>query len=268
MDLDEEVSAEAQINLARAGVTNTRVLTGDGWLGDQIGAPFDRIEATASVWDISPHWYAQMAEGGVLVVPLILRAGLQALIAFRKEGRGFRSHSVRPGGFMRLRGPHGGRQLSAPIDGWVVSPNEITLEGAHILGRVLQTEPHVETAPVPPCGWFTRVALEDPFAFWTTHTTRSEDYRSRGGIFIPERESLAVFEWRYGGPEEPLLLAFGDDSALLRLRGWLRPGAPLELRHLKVDAIRSGSEIDTGGASVLRRPSFDVLIRYPSGPMP
>lgn len=58
------------------------------------------------------------------------------------------------------------------------------------------------------------------------------------GIFIAERESLAVFEWRYGRPDEPRLLAFGDDSALLRLRGWLRQGAVLELRHLKVDAIR------------------------------
>ena len=264
MDLDEEISAEARTHLARAGVTNARVLTGDGWLGDQTGAPFDRIEATASVWDPSPHWHAQMHWGGMLVVPLFLRAGQQASIAFRKDGPGFRSASVRPAGFMRLRGPHGGPQLSAPIDGWVVGPNEITPEGAHILGRVLQTEPHVETAPVPPRGWFTRVALEDPFAFWTTH---NEDHRYRVGIFIPERQSLAVFEWRYGGPEEPRLLAFGDDSALLRLREWLKPGAPLEVRHLNVDAIPAGSEIDTGGALVLRRPSFDVLIRYPSDPM-
>jgi protein-L-isoaspartate O-methyltransferase len=265
LDLDEDISAEAAANLARGAVKNVRVLTGDGWLGAPGAAPFDRIEATASVWDLSPHWYAQMAEGGVLVVPLILRAGLQALIAFRKEGQGFRSHSVRPGGFMRLRGPHGGPEVSAPVNGWRYISDEMTPERARILGTVLRGEPRAEIVPVPPRGWFARVALEDPCALWMTHT---EDwYGHREGIFIAERESLAVFEWRYGGPEEPQLLAFGDDSALLRLREWLRPGAPLEVRHLKVDAIPAGREIDTGGALVLRRPSFDVLIRYPSGSM-
>ncbi len=43
---------------------------GDGGEGYLASAPYDRIELTVGVWDIAPAWWAQLAPGGRLLVPL------------------------------------------------------------------------------------------------------------------------------------------------------------------------------------------------------
>lgn len=56
IDVDEDIVQEARDNLRRAGFSEVHVVAGDGWLGLPTDAPFDRIEATVGVWDLSPHW--------------------------------------------------------------------------------------------------------------------------------------------------------------------------------------------------------------------
>ena len=84
IDVDEDLVARAQEHLRSAGSVNVRAIAGDGWSGSTHDAPYDRIEITVGVWDISPAWIDQLGADGIIVVPLWLRAGVQASIAFRR----------------------------------------------------------------------------------------------------------------------------------------------------------------------------------------
>src|SRR5437660_1538405 len=86
IDIDPDIASLAREHLARAGCDRVAVVTGDGWEGKIPGAPYDRIEVTASVADLSPNWFAELVEGGKIVFPLVLRAGLQTVIGLQKLG--------------------------------------------------------------------------------------------------------------------------------------------------------------------------------------
>jgi protein-L-isoaspartate(D-aspartate) O-methyltransferase len=106
VDLDDEVAAEAAAHLAAAGYPDVTVVTADGAEGYPPGAPYDRIIATVGVSDLAPAWLAQLAPGGRIVVPLDLR-GSQRSVAFEQDPAApevWRSRSVVPCGFMRMRG--------------------------------------------------------------------------------------------------------------------------------------------------------------------
>ena len=47
------------------------VVAADGWTVRVGGRPFDRIEATVGVWDLSTAWLEQLEAAGVIVAPLI-----------------------------------------------------------------------------------------------------------------------------------------------------------------------------------------------------
>lgn len=125
IDLDVDLVVAARRALVRAGFTRVTALVGDGWEGAAEQAPFDRIEVTVGVWDLSPRWMEQLGEGGVIVAPLWLRAGVQASVAFRKHGDRLVSESVRPCGFMRLRGPNAGPEALVTVDGWVACVDQL-----------------------------------------------------------------------------------------------------------------------------------------------
>ncbi len=112
VDLNEEVAAEAAAHLDAAGYPDVIVVAADGAAGYPPGAPYDRIIATVGVSDLAPAWLAQLGPGGRIVVPLDLR-GSQRAVAFERDPDGsaesarpevWRSQSVVPCGFMRMRG--------------------------------------------------------------------------------------------------------------------------------------------------------------------
>ena len=107
VDLDADTVERARENLDAAGCGDVVLVTGDGALGHQDNAPYDRIIATVGVWDLAPAWGAQLAPGGRLVVPLDLH-GVQRSVAFERGGDHWTSLSARPCGFMRMRGPFAG----------------------------------------------------------------------------------------------------------------------------------------------------------------
>jgi protein-L-isoaspartate(D-aspartate) O-methyltransferase len=111
LDIDEEVAREASDHLAKVGADEVEVRCTDGWLGESRGAPFDRIIATVECWDISPHWFDQLDEGGVLVLPLALGPGLTMAVAFEKVGQALTSTSIAYCGFMPLGEPDRGFSL-------------------------------------------------------------------------------------------------------------------------------------------------------------
>lgn len=251
IDLDEAIVLEAREHLDAAGYPTVRTVCGDGWLGVLEHAPYDRIEATVGIWDLSPLWIGQLRDAGRVVVPLWLAPGAQASVAFRKEGQHLHSVMVEPCGFMRLRGPNAGPEAYVPVQGWFVSLDEPSPEPVAALLELLQTDPRVEPAPAAPAGWRARLALEEPRAI---ALERADNWRDNAyGILEVATRSLAFIR----GSE---LCTFGSDAArrvLLRRLGGARP---FDMRTLSISAIPSTSTQRTEGTIVLRRPNFEFLI--------
>lgn len=259
VDLDEDIVQEARAHLAEAGFA-AHVVCRDGWLGIEEDAPFDRIVVTAGVWDLSPHWFEQLREGGVLVVPLWLRAGLQASVALRREEGRLRSLSLEPCGFMRLRGPHRGPEEYVKVGEWFAAADEPTAEWVGALRATLALPPR--TLPAPPVGWawVNALLLGEPGAvnlFGQDHWRRSLT-----GIFDPAAPSLAAVERAQG--EEPRVVVYGRDAALERLQKTFdRPG--VDLRELTIEVVPAGASPPAGTSdgktlAVLRRPNFTLVI--------
>jgi protein-L-isoaspartate(D-aspartate) O-methyltransferase len=98
-----DLAAEAAEHLCSCGFGDVQILTGDGSVGYQPSAPFDRIIITASCGDISVGWWEQLRPGGVLVLPFWYRS-VQAVVALRRVDSGFTSEKIVPGGFMNMQG--------------------------------------------------------------------------------------------------------------------------------------------------------------------
>ena len=65
-----ELAERARRTLADQGYTNVQILTGDGYEGWPEHAPFDRILGAAAAEDVPPLLVDQLAEGGILVIPV------------------------------------------------------------------------------------------------------------------------------------------------------------------------------------------------------
>jgi len=67
MEIDPALAAMARANLARAGVTNARVVEGDGAQGLPAEGPFDVIVLSGSVAEVPKALLSQLKVGGRLV---------------------------------------------------------------------------------------------------------------------------------------------------------------------------------------------------------
>jgi protein-L-isoaspartate(D-aspartate) O-methyltransferase len=65
-----QLSRQAAAVLAELDCRNVQFVVGDGTLGCQQRAPYDRIMVTATALRCPPTLFAQLAEGGILVIPL------------------------------------------------------------------------------------------------------------------------------------------------------------------------------------------------------
>ncbi len=140
IDIDEDIVAGARDHLAAAGYERVQVICGDGWQGYPPGAPYDRIILTVGSHDIPPAWWAQLAPGGRLVLPLSLR-DVQKVVAFEVEGDHLVSVSLRDGGFMMLRGPSAGplRAIRVGSEPGLVFSADLSRFDAEDVYRLLNT---------------------------------------------------------------------------------------------------------------------------------
>ncbi len=89
-------SVERHLELARTarkviedlGLVNVTVMTADGSKGLPDQAPFDRIIVTAAAEDPPANLLAQLAEGGIMVLPVGQSDMVQSLIKVRKTADG------------------------------------------------------------------------------------------------------------------------------------------------------------------------------------
>jgi protein-L-isoaspartate(D-aspartate) O-methyltransferase len=160
VDIDEMIVERARRCLDDVGVHGVRCVAADGWVGVDCDAPFDRIIVTVGVADIAPSWTDQLDRSGVLVVPLWLRGGLQVVAALRHDGDDLVAAALEPCGFMRLRGPHAGRERYQPCGPWEVAiDDDMTDDQLRGLEQLLTGPCATVEVPHLVRGWFTALAL-------------------------------------------------------------------------------------------------------------
>lgn len=118
IDIDPEVTQDAQRALTATGHDHVRVVCRDGALGAPEHAPYQRIIVTVGAWDIPASWWDQLAIGGRLVVPLRWR-GQTRTIALIREPDCLRSESIEFCGFVPMIGQDGERHGTIDDDGHV-----------------------------------------------------------------------------------------------------------------------------------------------------
>ena len=82
------LAARARERLTALGYDNVEVVTGDGLLGVPERAPFDRIMVTAAASTVPQVLIDQLADGGVMVLPLGPRDGVQRIVMLTKSQTG------------------------------------------------------------------------------------------------------------------------------------------------------------------------------------
>ena len=74
------LAERARATLARLSYDNVTVIVGDGFRGIPEHAPYDRIIVTAAAEAVPEALTAQLAEGGIMVLPLGPHGGTQRLV--------------------------------------------------------------------------------------------------------------------------------------------------------------------------------------------
>ncbi len=78
----------ARKRLAALGYKNVEVVTGDGFAGAPSRAPFDRIIVTAAAETLPQTLIDQLEEGGIMLLPLGPRGGVQHIVKLTKSQTG------------------------------------------------------------------------------------------------------------------------------------------------------------------------------------
>jgi protein-L-isoaspartate(D-aspartate) O-methyltransferase len=65
-----ELARQAAETLSRLGLTNVNVVTGDGSRGLAEHAPYDAIVVAAAAAEVPPDLFAQLREGGRMIIPV------------------------------------------------------------------------------------------------------------------------------------------------------------------------------------------------------
>ncbi len=100
------LAAGAERVLRELGVSNVRVIVGDGSEGYAEQAPYNRILVTAGAPAVPESLEAQLADGGRLVIP-VGSAGHQVLTVIDRHGAEFVQHEGEGCVFVPLIGRHG-----------------------------------------------------------------------------------------------------------------------------------------------------------------
>jgi protein-L-isoaspartate(D-aspartate) O-methyltransferase len=86
----------ARVRLQTLGFDNVQVLVGDGLAGDPARAPFDRIIITAATEEVPDALLGQLADDGIMVVPLGPHAGPQYIVKLHKGEDGVSRETLIP----------------------------------------------------------------------------------------------------------------------------------------------------------------------------
>lgn len=92
----------ARARLKALDYDNVEVLLGDGMRGDPLRAPYDRIVVTAAAKSVPEPLIEQLAEGGIMVLPLGPHHDGQRLVRIVKTAEGLKQDELIPVRFVPL----------------------------------------------------------------------------------------------------------------------------------------------------------------------
>ena len=256
VEIDADLADSARQHLRRTGFGRVDVRAADGWLGWPDGAPYDRIELTASTADVSPRWVEQLADDGRLLVPLRTLAGSQVLVAFRKERQTLRSTSLRPGTFMPLRGANLDAVDAVTVGDFEFELASVSTDVVRAVTDLLATESRVEIGP--PTHWGTYAALA--LSGHDTIALRKKGMMSVAvGVVDAVAPGIAVIEMA-GTVAGPLTLitTFGSLGVADRLRERLANLRREGLGTLSIVAIPTNGATPQGD-TVIRRKNYTFV---------
>ena len=97
-----ELAARARATLEGLGYTNVVIRTGDGHQGWPEEAPFDRILGAAAATEVPSDLVDQLADGGIMVLPIERPLGWQELQVLRKRDGRMSTESTLPVRFVPM----------------------------------------------------------------------------------------------------------------------------------------------------------------------
>ncbi len=107
IEIVPELARQAEARLPALGYGNVEVRLGDGYHGWEDAAPYHAVIVTAAASHVPPPLVAQLAPGGVLVIPVGPPFSVQMLLLVRKEeGDAVRVRQILPVRFVPLTGGH------------------------------------------------------------------------------------------------------------------------------------------------------------------
>jgi protein-L-isoaspartate(D-aspartate) O-methyltransferase len=92
----------ARQRLARLGCDNVEVIAGDGFAGVPERAPYDRIVVTAAAEEVPEALVEQLADDGIMLLPLGPQDGTQNIVKLTKASTGFARETLLPVRFVPL----------------------------------------------------------------------------------------------------------------------------------------------------------------------
>jgi protein-L-isoaspartate(D-aspartate) O-methyltransferase len=88
------LASTARTRLKTLGYANVEVLLGDGLGGEPLRAPYDRVIVTAAAESIPPALTDQLAEDGIMILPLGPQGGVQELVKITKTNEGIERETL------------------------------------------------------------------------------------------------------------------------------------------------------------------------------
>ena len=101
-----DLSMQARTVIESLNLHNIIFIVGDGSIGYGEYAPYDRIMITACSPEIPAPLFAQLAEGGIMVVP-VEQNGAQSICVIEKKNGTMVSKNIAPANFVKLIGKNG-----------------------------------------------------------------------------------------------------------------------------------------------------------------
>jgi protein-L-isoaspartate(D-aspartate) O-methyltransferase len=93
---------QARDRLRALGYDNVEIVAGDGFAGVPERAPYDRIIVTAAAETIPEALLAQLADGGIMILPLGSHEGSQHIIKLTKSQTGTQRETLIPVRFVPM----------------------------------------------------------------------------------------------------------------------------------------------------------------------
>ena len=266
LEIDNDLSQRAIDNLYAAGMTDVHVVNRDAVSGYEPRAQYDRIIATAGVWDLPNAWLKQLRDEGRLVAPIWLD-GVQVSAAFVKQSDGsLLSEDNRPCAFVCLQGLAAGPQVrkrvgSSDLEILADDIDKIDTAALHLLLSQDYEIHHLPGDMAPEHYWYgfqLHMMLHEPprhiFAVYAIPEGETYYGLEGNGVLLFTAGSAAFAPYDSGGS----VFSFGSSAAFMATQtlydDWRTSETDLlERLRLRLAPIKRDRLIDARGKRFVRK---------------